>query len=250
VAALAAISLGQKSGANVVAEHVESVLACQLLSPGGLDESIAERFTPERFMVGRSLSTIDGLATWFASLWKRLMPLRDRARHRSDCNDDKVAGADIILISWSLCALEYIPPDQPEARAFWLEIHRAICETRLTQISEVWAGLRTQYRFLAGLLALRLRQTLDGSAREDLQSLFAPLLWLDITLADVLSMLRAMDVPIEVIKEAVPDVGRLRRLLQQVLDDDTELRKHLKIDPTPYVKQSEQIISLIADLRD
>lgn len=247
VAAIAGVTLEKPNGHNAGALVIEQVLTRELLLSVELRAATGHWSKPERFLIGTCIASFPSPEQWFAALWRKLMPVRDRARHSFDWRDHSPE-IDEIVISWSLCGLDRIPQHSPSARLFWLDLHRAIRESALTHVS-IPSEWRSEYCFLAGLLASRLVGNLeDVAARADLRDLLAPLLCVDIRLADVLLALRTMNVPVARIVEAVPDSGLLIYLVQRIAEEQADLDRRRQDLVGAGLSNHKRIEALAAEL--
>lgn len=224
VTAIAVAALGKNGGETQAKNLVKNVLHRNFLPSGSMSRFIAPGLTPQRLLIGLSLAKIDDISTFFVDLWKSLGQLRDRSRHLESARYDRAGVADEVLISWFLCAAEFLSLDHAEARSLWLSLLDAIREMALTQRVVGDDLLATQYRFLAGLLALRLASTEDDLARQDLKEILSPFVWPDTNLPRILIMLRDMGTPASVIRAAIPDLPRIIGLLKKFVRDDFELQ--------------------------
>jgi hypothetical protein len=141
-----------------------------------------------------------------------------------------------------------MPLEHPDFQALWREVHRGILQTALTEASRISLQLRSQYRFLAALLATKLNSKVSDGAVSDLRDLLAPLQWMDRRLVDVLFMLQEMKLPIEVIKQAVPDKGHLANLLRKLSSEQAERFRQLQPLPHGVASDHERIEALAIEM--
>lgn len=226
VAAVAGCGLGNQASTDAATRLIEACLGQSLLMPVNLERSLAVWTRPERFLMGQAIASFASPDLWLTDLWGKLASIRDRSRHLSANQSEHAGNADHILVSWALCGLGAMEPGTPRARAFWIRIHQALHETTLTQLgSGRVVDWRVQYRFLAGLLAVRAAESDPSQTLKDLQALLTPLLCVDLKLFDVLVMLRHNGMPANDILAAVPDPKRLIELVRRIDAEQRELRQ-------------------------
>jgi hypothetical protein len=249
ITVIAVAALGNGGGTALVSELVKATLHQEVLSTASTGQFIGAGFTSQRFLVGLSLASIQDISSFFVNLWKSLSQLRDRSRHLESSRYERAGVADELLTSWFLCAAESIGPDHIEARSLWLALFDVIRETALTQRALSEDHLAIQYKFLAGLLAIRLRRPEDDLARQDLTKLLSLFVWPDPQLPRILIMLRDMGTPASVIRAAIPDLPRVFDLLKKFVSDQVEMQRRFKAARlNPNESLSKKVEAIIAEL--
>jgi hypothetical protein len=249
VTVIAVAALGKSGGAAQVKDILKHILHKNFLSSGSTEQFIAPGLTPQRFLIGQSLAVFDDISRFFDGLWKSLSQLRDRSRHLESARYERAGVADELLISWFLCAAEFLNPDHAEARLLWLSLLGAVREMALTQRVPGEDLLTTYYKFLAGLLALRLGRPENDLARQDLREFLSPFIWPDRNLPRILIMLRDMETPARVIQAAIANLPRVIDLLKKFITDESEMQKrfeaaHMK----PRESLGKRVDVIIAEL--
>jgi hypothetical protein len=242
VTVIAVAALGKNGGAEQVKDILKCILHKNFLSSGSTKQFIAPGQTPQRVLIGHSLAVLDNISGFFDGLWKSLSQLRDRSRHLESAQYERAGIADELLISWFLCAAEFLNPDNTEARPLWLSLLGAVREMALTQGVLGEDLLTTYYKFLAGLMALRLGRPENGVAREDLKEFLSPFIWPDRNLPRILIMLRDMGTPASIIRAAITNLPRVIDLLKKFIIDEIEIQKRFE---AAHMKPKESLVTRV-----
>ena len=216
VAALAAAGLGDV-GSQTSAEGLMLELLPLGLWTTGQEASFSAPTTAERWLIAALIGRHSDPVTWFDATWHSLAPVRDRARHASLTAGGNAGDATVIAVTWFLFGLDALDPREPAHGALWRSLLLAIRECSLAQVSPLsQASWRARYRFLAAHLANRLAANANAAATDDLRELLAPLLCLDMMLAEVIAVLCNAGVAPVLIANAVDQTTRLVALLRRL----------------------------------
>lgn len=221
VAALLPFARDDHPNRGAAGALVERVAQEGLSDRTGLAAGLADYWLAETAVIGTVLSEVPAVADWFEGAWRRLMPVRDRARYRGeDGHDHRGAGAGLFLVTWTLHALGRLAPGSAEARALWTALERAIRESRLTEpdipgLSD-WPAAQA---FLAAMWPRTFPDHPPSGEPGSLADFLAPFARPDDAFVDVLLHLRADDVDAAGLAEAAGGTAKLVGMLTLVATD-------------------------------
>lgn len=216
VAAIAGVGLGGTGNHDAAATLMGKALQmCPRTT--GQEDGFSASSSPERWLVAAVIGRHAAPAAWFDDLWHDLVPIRDRARHMTTPAGGHAGDATVIAVSWFLFGLDAIDVRTPAHRALWRSLHVAVRDCAMAQTSPLaQAAWRMRYRFLAAVLAYRLVTLADEETVRDLQDFLGPILCLDMTLAEVVSVLFDARVAPAVIAVGAGHPTRLVELLRRL----------------------------------
>ncbi len=216
VAAISAAGLGEVSSPAAAATLIREVLGLGLHTTGQ-EDGFGASSNAERRLMAAVVGRHPDPAAWFEELWRSMAPIRDRARHTTTSAGGHAGDATVIAVTWFMFGLDAVDPRAPAYRALWRALLRAVRECAVAQTSPLaQPAWRARYQLLAAHLAHRLGDAADEAAADDLRELLEPLLYLDMTLAEVVHVLFDARVAPSAIAIAAGQTERLVGLLRRL----------------------------------
>ena len=216
VAAIAAAGLGETGDHNAAAALMGQVLRLGLWTTAQ-EEGFSVSPNPERRLVAAVIGRHVASGAWFDDLWCDLAPVRDRARHAMNSGGGHASDATIIAVSWFLFGLDAVDVRTAAHGTLWRSLHSAVRDSAMTQTSPMaQAAWRARYRFLTAHLAHRLVTLADEETARDLRDLLGPILCLEMTLAEVVTVLFDAGVSPTVVAAGTERPAHLVELLRRL----------------------------------